>query len=594
MPAVSDRTYREARPALGGFCESLFNRLLRRPEGHSDLEISQKREARWPVVIHCPSDALLAFGVSFIWLALYNLSFWEQTIGAMWRPSLSGVAFLTSLFVLVLCVQALLLLLAPTRFLMRAAASALFIIASLSSYFVGAYGALMNKDMLRNAWQTDAAEVGGLINVDLLLHLLLLGVLPAVLVWRIALPPAHWKRQLRQRLCVVAGALIVSAGGVLACSANYAVYLREHKPIRFALSPAAPVSSAAGLVAHHHGGANHGPLQDPAGVAQRIAAPHAKPLVLFMVVGETARAANFQLGGYARATTPLLAAMSDVVYFDKATACGTSTAVSVPCIFSPLGRKRFDVDEADRYTNLLDSLTEAGFDVEWRDNNAGCKGVCARVRTVDYRDRPDTRLCEQAYCYDEIMLADLAARLRVVRRDTVIVFHQIGSHGPAYSERYPAAFERFKPACRSNELQHCTGQELINAYDNTIAYTDHVLARQIEILRGAANRVDSMLIYASDHGESLGEQGVYLHGLPYAFAPRAQKEVPMLLWASPGYIERTQLDMECLRAQSGAPIAHDNLYHLVLGAAETRDQSYVPRLDTLARCRRSALPNDHE
>jgi lipid A ethanolaminephosphotransferase len=549
--------------------------------------------ARWPIVIPCPSDAWLAFGVSFVWLTLYNFSFWEQTIGAMWRPSPGGVEFLASLFVLVLCAQALLLLLAPTRFLMRAAASALFIIASLSSYFVSAYGVLMNKDMLRNALQTDAAEVGGLINVDLLMHLLLLGVLPAVLVWRIALPPLHWKRQIRQRLCVVAGALIVSAGGVLACSANYAVYLREHKPIRFALSPAAPVSSAAELVAHRHG-ANVGPLKDPGGVAQRVAAPHAKPLVLFIVVGETARAANFQLGGYARATTPLLAEMSDVVYFDKAVACGTSTAVSAPCIFSPFGRERFNADEANRYTNLLDSLAEAGFDVEWRDNNAGCKGVCARVKTLDYRDRPDARLCEQSYCYDEIMLQDLAARLRAVNRDTVIVFHQIGSHGPAYSERYPPAFERFKPACRSNELQHCTAQEVINAYDNTIAYTDHVLARQIEMLREAASRIDSVLIYASDHGESLGEQGVYLHGLPYAFAPSTQKEVPMLLWASSGYIERTQLDMTCLRNEARGPITHDNLYHMILGAAETRDQSYDARLDALGRCRRSGLPADRE
>jgi lipid A ethanolaminephosphotransferase len=189
------------------------------------------------------------------------------------------------------------------------------------------------------------------------------------------------------------------------------------------------------------------------------------------------------------------------------------------------------------------------------------------------------------------MLNDLAARLRDLTHDTVIVFHQIGSHGPAYSERYPAAFEYFKPACRSNELQHCSKEEVINAYDNTIAYTDHVLSRQIDILRKAADHVDSMLIYASDHGESLGEQGVYLHGMPYSFAPKAQKDVPMLVWASPGYTQRARLDLDCQRALADRTVSHDFLYHTILGAAETRDKVYDSRLDLLAACRR---PADHE
>lgn len=543
--------------------------------------------AQWPIAIRCRSDALFAFGVSFAWLSLYNFSFWQQTVRAMWRPSLSSAAFIASVFLLVWCLQAVLLLLTPTRLLMRAAASVLSIIASLSSYFIQTYGALMNKDMLRNAFQTDVAEAAGLISIDLLLYLLVLGVLPAALVWRVVLPPINWKRQLRQRICVIAAALILSAGGVLGCSANYAVYLRAHKPIRFALSPAAPVSSAAALVAQARR-SDDLPLQDPGGFAYRVAPPHPKPLLLFIVVGETARAANFQLGGYARATTPELAAMNDILYFNNVTACGTSTAVSVPCMFSHLGRQQFEVDEAGRYTNLLDSLVDAGFEVEWRDNNAGCKGVCARVRTIDYSDRPDVRLCEHSYCHDEIMLRDLAARLRDLKHDTVIVFHQIGSHGPAYSQRYPAAFERFRPACRSNERQHCSAQEVVNAYDNTIAYTDHVLSRQIEILREAADQIDSMLIYASDHGESLGEQGVYLHGMPYSFAPRAQRQVPMLLWASAGYRQRAKLSVDCLRARTNSSVSHDFLYHTILGAAESRDKLYDSRLDLLAACRQSS------
>jgi lipid A ethanolaminephosphotransferase len=174
-----------------------------------------------------------------------------------------------------------------------------------------------------------------------------------------------------------------------------------------------------------------------------------------------------------------------------------------------------------------------------------------------------------------------------------VIFHAIGSHGPAYAERYPPQFEVFKPACRSNELQRCSEQEIVNAYDNSIAYTDYVLSRQIELLQANADRFDSVLLYASDHGESLGEQGIYLHGMPYSFAPRVQKEVPMLFWASRGYLQRTGLSMGCMRAHSHDPVGHDNVYHTVLGAMAVRDAVYDPKLDILAPCR-AATPQNHE
>lgn len=543
---------------------------------------------KWARGIHCPSDAAFAFGLSLIWLTFYNLRFWEQAGIAMWHPGAGAVAFMISLALLVLSLQAVLLLLMPTRTLMRAAASLLFVVAAASSYFCNAFGAIMNKDMMRNVLETDPAEVGGLINFNLLAHVIVLGVIPALMVWRVVLPSKPWVAQLRQRGVFIVAALLVSTAALFACSANYAVFFREHKPVRYLAIPAAPVASLVGLMNEGSAHDPHRPLLNPAGKSQRVAAPQAKPLVLLLVIGETARAANFQLGGYARPTNEQLRTQDGLVYFDHASSCGTSTAVAVPCIFSGFGRSHFDVDEADRYTNLLDSLVDAGIDVEWRDNNAGCKGVCARVRQIDYADRPDAALCPQSYCYDEVMLTDLAERLRTTERDTVIVFHQIGSHGPAYSERYPPQLEKFKPACRSNQLQRCTPQEIVNAYDNSIAYTDYVLARQIGLLRAASDRIDSVLIYASDHGESLGEQGIYLHGMPYGFAPAAQKEVPMLIWTSQSYARREGLRTGCLHSQASQPVSHDNLYHTVLGAAEVRNQIYDARLDMLAGCRASA------
>jgi len=548
---------------------------------------------RWTAVLALHSDVVLILAVSTFWAVLYNLQFWHLSVAAMWHPAPGAALFLTSLFVVIVCVQALLLALVPTRVGLRIAASALFLVAAASSFFSNDYGAVMNTEMMRNLLETDRAEVGGLMSFDLVAHLLVLGVLPAILVWRVTLPPITWRAQLKQRLIFIVAALVVCAVAVFACSANYAVFVRAHKTIRYALSPAAPVVSLARLIAAKEKRDPNAPLIDPAGNVQRVGAVHDKPLVLFMVVGETARAANFQLGGYSRATNPELSGRQDLVYFDQATSCGTSTAISVPCMFSHLAREQFDVEQADRYTNLLDSVTKAGFAVEWRDNNAGCKGVCARVVQASYPGKSDPVHCPNSYCFDEVMLSDLAARLEHVQQDTVVIFHMIGSHGPAYSERYPPEFEVFKPACRSNELQRCTTQEVVNAYDNSILYTDHVVAKQIDLLQANASRFDIVLLYASDHGESLGEQGIYLHGMPYAFAPSTQTQVPMLFWASQGYVERTGLSMSCLKARAHAEISHDNLYHTVLGALAVRNAVYDRGLDVLAQCR-SALPQSHE
>jgi lipid A ethanolaminephosphotransferase len=549
--------------------------------------------ARWTARLALPSDVALALAASLAWAVLYNLEFWRQASGAMWHPTPGAVLFLVSLFVVVVCLQALLLALVPTRLGMRIAASALFVVAALGSYFANAFGAVMNQDMMRNVIETDPAEVAGLINVDLLARVLLLGVIPAVLVWRIALPSSTWRVRLRQRLLFVGSALALCAVALFACSSNYAVFFREHKPVRYSLIPAAPIVSLAGLLSAQESRDPRAPLIDVAGNVQRTVAPGHKPLVLFLVVGETARAANFQLGGYARATNPRLQAVPGLVYFDHATSCGTSTAISVPCMFSHQPRAEFDVDHAGRYTNLLDTLMKANLGVEWRDNNAGCKGVCARAVAVAYHGESDPVHCPNSYCYDEVMLSDLAARLQTLQHDTVVILHTIGSHGPAYSERYPPQFEIFKPACRSNELQRCSKDEIVNAYDNSIAYTDYVLSRQIELLRANSDRVDSVLLYASDHGESLGEQGIYLHGMPYSFAPRVQKEVPMLFWASQGYLERTGLSIGCMRAHAHDAVSHDNLYHTVLGAMAVHDAVYDPSMDLLASCR-PGTPHGHE
>jgi len=521
----------------------------------------------------------------------YNTRFWIDTVHAMWHGDIASGGFLVSLLVLVLCLQAMLLLLLPSRRLMVGVASVLFILAALSSYFSAKYGTVMDKDMLRNVFETNSIESRELISPDLMARVAVLGVVPALLVWTVRLPAIKWSRRLRAQTVAVVGIFLLCAFALLSASASYAVFFREYKPIRFTLMPAAPLISAIGVWFDHAKGSGDS-VVNVSGQARRTTSAHARPMVLVMVVGETARAANFQLAGYSRPTNPKLSAQPGLVYFPDTTSCGTATAISVPCMFSHLSRRDFDVDEASRYTNVLDALHEAGLDVEWRDNNAGCKGVCTRITQINYAGHKDGPLCHDSYCYDEMMLEDLPARVGTLTRDTVIVLHQIGSHGPAYSERYPSEFEKFKPACSSNQLQRCTVQEVVNAYDNTIVYTDHLLARTIEMLRSASDRVDSMLLYVSDHGESLGEQGLYLHGLPYTFAPDTQKQVPMLMWLSSSYMARSGTASDCVRSQAAKSFSHDNIYHTMLGAAEVRNISYDSKLDILVPCRGAHRPSD--
>jgi lipid A ethanolaminephosphotransferase len=309
--------------------------------------------------------------------------------------------------------------------------------------------------------------------------------------------------------------------------------------------------------------------------------------VFVLVVGETARAANFSLLGYSRATNPELARL-DVTAFADVRSCGTSTEISVPCMFSPYGRAGYDERRIHNSEGLLNVLARAGYAVKWIDNQSGCKGVC-RGAGIDYRKidpKSGADLCANGECLDGILVRELEAELEAVHRDTVIVLHMMGSHGPAYFRRYPPEFRRFTPDCETAELRKCTRYQVVNAYDNAILYTDHVLASLVEVLKKRGAAMDAGMLYLSDHGESLGETGLYLHGLPYAIAPDTQKRVPMIAWLSPQFAASSTVDRICLRERSAEPLSHDNLFHSMLGVLDVQTSVYRPERDIFDGCRR--------
>jgi lipid A ethanolaminephosphotransferase len=521
------------------------------------------------------------------WLTLvYNLPFWRHVVDAHGLAGPMDFAFIGAVALLALLVNNLLLTPFAFRPVQRPLFALVLVLSAAASYFIAQYGVVIDQSMIRNVFETDAREARELLSWAFAAHLLLLGVLPAVLLWRyVEITPATWRRELLHKAGVLAATL---AGVGLIAAATYqaqAALFRNHREVRHLLVPANYLTALVQYGAERgHRQLPHETVGDDAHKGPRWAAGAGRRVAAVIVLGETARAANFSLGGYARETNPRLAGEDGVVYFPHVTACGTATATSLPCMFSDLGRDGYDPDRAHVRDNLLDVLRHAGLEVVWLDNNSGCKGICGRVGEQRPEREPDPALCNADGCYDEILLRDLKRTLDDARSDLVVVLHQKGSHGPGYHLRYPSGFERFTPVCREIEFEKCTPREVVNAYDNTLLYTDHVVASAIDLLRVYQDHFDTALLYVSDHGESLGEHGLYLHGLPWSVAPDTQKTVPMIAWLSPPLASRFGLDTGCLAARRQEPLSHDYLFHSVLGLLDVATRARDERLDLFAPC----------
>jgi lipid A ethanolaminephosphotransferase len=235
-----------------------------------------------------------------------------------------------------------------------------------------------------------------------------------------------------------------------------------------------------------------------------------------------------------------------------------------------LPREKYTQEEAAQEENLLDVLSRAGFSILWRDNNSSSKGVAARLKEENIRHLDQN---------DEALLTGLDNYIKSLKHDAVIVLHQLGSHGPAYHKRYPEEFNKFKPGCNTNEIQSCKKSDLVNTYDNTILYTDYILTKIIETLENNT-QLNTAMIYISDHGESLGEYGIYLHGTPYLIAPKEQTHIPWIMWLSDSFSQEFGVDVNSLRvkAETGK-YSHDNFFHSVLGLLDIKTHEYDESLD---------------
>ena len=475
---------------------------------------------------------------------------------------LHNVAFLTSLFIFFSALTMLFLLAVSHGRFTRWVLAFFLIGASFAAYYMDQFGVIIDGVMLDNIMQTDMREFKGLITPLFIFRVIILGLIPAWLVLKYTPKPQKLSTELKSRGFAIGTLILLIIIVVIPFTAGYTSFIREHRVTRFYANPTYFTYSAIKFVQEQLKSEPSKLVKKVAQDAINLDKSEHKELII-MVVGETARADRFSLNGYKKLTNPLLA-KENIVSFSNVTSCGTSTGVSVPCMFSVLNREHYDKQLALHTENALEVLAENKVQILWRDNNSDSKGVAIRLDYENFKTPTLNPVCDKE-CRDIGMLSGLdqyiAARSN---QDILIVLHQMGNHGPEYYRRYPDEFARFKPMCMTGELRDCNQTEIDNSYDNAILYTDYFLSEVIQFLKKYDQSRETAMLYVADHGESLGENGWYLHAVPYAIAPKEQKHVPAIVWLG----QHFDYDIKQLKPFKNYPLSHDDVFCSLLVAFE--------------------------
>jgi lipid A ethanolaminephosphotransferase len=524
-----------------------------------------------------------------LWLASAgNYALWQQVHQLPEVNGLRGLAFTLGFGLIITCALTSLLSLFNWGKLLKPVLTVFFFSAASGAYFMMSYGIVIDSTMITNVIQTDTKEALDLFNWRMLVSFAILGLLPAWVLWKTPIKSLRVGQQLLGNALMAVLSIGILLASLLAVFQDFSSIMRNHTQLRYLINPLNSYY-AIGMVAAKPFQRDNKTLL-PVGQDAKLVTAKAtdKPPLILLVLGETARMGNFGLNGYDRNTTPELS-KENTVSLRGVMSCGTSTATSVPCMFSHLGKEDFE-SRKNNYESLIDVLHHAGLALLWIDNQSGCKGVCERVPQALTKELKHPSLCKGGECFDEIMLHQLDERIQALpaerrAKGVVVVMHQMGSHGPAYYKRVPDNFKKFQPECKSNALQECSREQVVNSFDNTILYTDHFLSQAIQWLKKSNATHATAMLYVSDHGESLGENNLYLHGLPYRVAPDVQKRVPWISWWSQQFETQTGLSSACLKKKTNAPLTHDNYFHSVLGMVGVSTEVYQAKLDVHADCR---------
>lgn len=436
------------------------------------------------------------------------------------------------------------------------------------------YHVVIDDSMIRNSLQTNLNESSDLFSFKIFIYLFLLGILPSYFIYKANVHYKPLKQEIFSKFKTLFITLVIIVLIIVSFSKFYTSFFREHKSLRYHTNPTYWIYSIGKYISNSIDSADI--VIRPIGEDAKIEDKQLK--LMIVVVGEAARADRFSLNGYEKDTNPLLK-QENLVSFSNFYSCATSTAESVPCMFSIYNRDDYSYKKAMSSENVIDVLAHTNkVSILWRDNNSDSKGVALRTNYEDYKTSELNTVCNEEECRDEGMLVGLTEFIEQNRdKNILIILHQMGNHGPAYYKRYPKEFEKFIPVCRTNQFEKCTKEEIDNGYDNAILYTDYFLSKVINFLKKYQNSYKTGMIYMSDHGESLGENGVYLHGLPYFMAPKEQKHIGSIIWLG----ENESDIMEKIYAKKDEELSHDNLFSTILGFFNVKTQVYDPKMDIL-------------
>ncbi len=518
--------------------------------------------------------------VALYFTLVFNFPFLKAVTITVLALDNFNLFFLATVPVLVFNLCTILFSLFSARPILKPVLIGITLISALVFYAKVSYGVVFDYGMIQNSAETHSAEALSYLNWHVVVFFLFTGVLPAAFILLVKVKYSSRFKSLisRTKLIFVSMLSILIIAGLY--YPNYASVGRNNRQLQKSSVPFQYLVDSIKYTRDQY-------FTEPRSFKVLDTNPSLgrsdeKKKVIVMVLGETARAQNFSYNGYDKPTNRATEKYG-LISFEKMFSCGTATAVSVPCMFSSLTRSNYDQMDAEYQQNLLDLVSLAGVDVLWVDNN-GCKGVCERVPTINIDVKSDNPLCDGEYCFDEVLLEPLQDKLtHLSAPTTLIVLHMMGSHGPTYFKRYPNETRPFKDDCQRSDIQNCSQASLINTYDNTIAYTDQVLSEVIASLNALPQDVQPSMLYVSDHGESLGESGAYLHGFPYAFAPQEQKHIPLLAWFPK---QRSQyIDTTCLQDHAKRDtFSHDNIFHSMLGMLNVHSTQYDKSLDMFATC----------
>ncbi len=536
-----------------------------------------------------------------LWLAtLGNIPLWTELYRLPEMNNWRALWFALSFVALIAAILAMFLSLLNWRWVFKPVITFLLLAAALGGYFMFTYGVVIDSAMMANALQTDWRETRDLLSWQMFVVVTVFALLPIFWLWKTPIQSDSFLKQLKQNTFIFLVSSALALAAIFLSYQDFASTMRNHTQLRFMVNPLNSLYALSRLTLQ--------PLQAESNTVQALDRDakldasynqQTQSPLLILVVGETARSGNFGINGYKQNTTPSLALLrqntdkrGELTSFQNVWSCGTSTATALPCMFSHLGKSDYE-NSTQPIENLVDVLHHAGLAVIWLDNQSGCKGICDRIPNAFTRNLNDADYCQTGECFDEIMLKGLTTRLGALpidrlQRGTVVIMHQMGSHGPAYYKRSPDTLKKFKPECATNILQDCTREQVTNAYDNTILYTDYFLNKVIGHLKSIQTHTSqTAMLYVADHGESLGENNIYLHGLPYAIAPNVQKNIPWIQWLSNDFMTRNNIQTACLDKQVQKRLSHDNYFHSVLGLMKVQTNAYKQNLDIYAACQTS-------